>query len=107
VSAPVTPARLRPDLHERFHATLATRGLTITEAVNEAVALWLGGARAKTDAPEPVNPLRALRESAGLSQSQAAAKMGISKRAVQLSERAAIATPAMLERARKAFGGGR
>jgi DNA-binding transcriptional regulator YiaG len=107
VSAPVTPARLRPDLHERFHATLATRGLTITEAVNEAVALWLDGARTKTDAPEPVNPLRALRESAGLSQSQAAAKMGVSKRAVQLSERAATATPAMLERARRAFGGGR
>jgi hypothetical protein len=107
MSAPVTPARLRPDLHERFHATLATRGLTITEAVNEAVALWLDGARAKTDAPEPVNPLRALRESAGLSQSQAAARVGCTRGAWANAEKAATCTPAMLERARKAFGGGR
>lgn len=51
--------------------------------------------------PLAANPLRAMREAAGLSQSEMAARLGCSKRAVQLREARGTATPEMVERARK------
>jgi len=85
---------------------------------SDAAAIRAGLARATAcqcrhdvdgaEAPAPTNPLKAMREAAGLSQSQAAAAMGISKRAVQLAEGRAVAPEAMVARAAKAFrkGGG-
>jgi DNA-binding transcriptional regulator YiaG len=52
------------------------------------------------DFDEPANPLRALREAAGLSQAQAAARLGMTRGAWANAEKAARATPAMVERAR-------
>jgi predicted DNA-binding protein (UPF0251 family) len=49
---------------------------------------------------QAANPLRALREAAGLSQAQAAARLGMSRGAWANAEKAARATPAMVERAR-------
>jgi hypothetical protein len=46
------------------------------------------------------NPLREMREAAGLSQAQAAARLGMTRGAWANVEKAARATPAMVERAR-------
>jgi hypothetical protein len=51
----------------------------------------------------PTNPLRALREAAGLTQRQAADACGIARRTWQIAEAAATAAPAMVARARKAM----
>lgn len=106
---PLLNARLPYDLDAAWKAALAARGLTPTEGAREAVRLWIEGAdRAKAaQTRAEANPLRALREAAGLSQSQAAERLGISRGAWANAEKAATVTPAMLERARRAFGGGR
>jgi predicted DNA-binding protein (UPF0251 family) len=49
---------------------------------------------------ESANPLRLLRTHAGLSQAQAAARLGMTRGAWANVEKAARATPAMVERAR-------
>ncbi len=51
-------------------------------------------------APTSPNPLRALRDAAGLSQAEAAARCSMTRGAWANAEKAARATPAMVERAR-------
>jgi hypothetical protein len=104
---PILNARLPHELDKRWKATLEARGLTVTEAAREAVALWIDGGAGRAEAATPsrpeINPLRALRESAGLSQRDAAERVGVARRTWQIAEAAATATPAMVERARKAL----
>lgn len=54
----------------------------------------------------PSNPLRSMREAAGLKQPEAARRMGITRGALSQSEQRATVSPAMIERARKAYAGG-
>ena len=54
----------------------------------------------------PTNPLRSLRTAAGLSQSEAAERLGITRGALSQSEQRATVSAAMVERARKAYGVG-
>jgi hypothetical protein len=119
---PILNARLPHDLDARFKAALAARKLTVTEGAREAVAQWIEGPRERREGrmegalaivdgvrrygvatPEPANPLRALREAAGLTQRQAADACGIARRTWQIAEAAATAAPAMVARARKAM----
>jgi len=113
---PMLAARLPHDLDARFKAALAARKLTVTEAAREAVAQWIdrgsridvvesspNAARIRFTPGAPANPLRALREAVGLSQSEAAERCGISRGAWANAEKAATATPAMVARARKAM----
>jgi len=106
--ARILNARLPEKMHERFTARLAADGLTMTEGARAAIAAWLdggGGAPAVAPAP-PTNPLRSMREAAGLSQAQAAARCGVTRGAWANDEKAAKVTPAKLARVRKAMGVG-
>jgi hypothetical protein len=112
---PMLAARLPHELDARFKAALAARKLTVTEAAREAVTQWIDGPTIRANEVAvlatpitvtqgaPANPLRALREAAGLSQSEAAERCGISRGAWANAEKAATATPAMVARARKAM----
>jgi len=113
---PMLAARLPHDLDARFKAALAARKLTVTEGAREAVAQWIDGgsridvvesspnaARIRFTPGTPANPLRAIREAAGLTQRQAADACGIARRTWQIAEAAATAAPAMVARARKAM----
>ncbi|HVE12152.1 MAG TPA: helix-turn-helix transcriptional regulator [Elusimicrobiota bacterium] len=71
------------------------------------VAPW-PPAKTPDPAPDPqageANPLRAMREAAGLSQAEAAARVGMTRGAWANAEKASKATSAMIERARKGLG---
>ena len=101
-------ARLLPDMHKRFVARLAADGLTMTEGARAAIKAWLdGGGKVPAVAPAPpANPLRSMREAAGMTQAEAAARCGVTRGAWANDEKAAKVTPAKLARVRKALGVG-
>lgn len=74
----------------------------VEAALKRATACKCGEAPAE---PTVRNPLRSMREAAGLSQTEAAARMGVTRGSWANAEKAASATAAMVARACLAFEG--
>ncbi len=86
---------------KRVETRVPSDSAAVGAALECALACRCGSTEA---APDPANPLRAIREAAGLSQSEMAERMGVTRGAWANVEKAAKVTEAMVARARKAVG---